>query len=77
MILEGVDRCRVVGVAVSHFRIYLWYEGAFPTSRLKDQWAADIWRQACEWTGANPDLYIPSENSEPASLIPTKDRLSP
>jgi hypothetical protein len=38
-------------------------------SCLKDEWAADVWREACEHTGTNYDSPI---QSELASLIPTK-----
>ncbi|KAN0128210.1 hypothetical protein V8E53_013976 [Lactarius tabidus] len=45
-------------VAVSLCRIYLWCKDAFPTSRLKDEWAVDVWREACENTRANRDAFI-------------------
>lgn len=58
------DRDRVIAVAVSLCRIYHWCKDAFPTSRLKGEWAADVWREACEKTGGIPDLFIQSEDSE-------------
>jgi hypothetical protein len=62
----------VIAVAVSLCRIYHWCKDAFPTSRLKGEWAADVWREACEKTGGIPDLFIQSEDSELESLIPTQ-----
>lgn len=59
----------MIGVAKSLCRIYLWCKDAFPTSRLKGVWAADVWREACKKTGVNCDLFI---QPELASLIPTK-----
>jgi hypothetical protein len=59
----------VIDVAVSLCRIYHWCKDAFPTSRLKNEWRGDVWREACEKTGANRDSFI---QPELASLIPTK-----
>ena len=59
----------MIGEAISLGRICRWCKDAFPTSRLKDEWAADIWREAREKTGFNRDSSI---QSELASLIPTK-----
>ncbi|KAN0135085.1 hypothetical protein V8E53_006976 [Lactarius tabidus] len=56
-----IDRDRVIGVAVSLYRIYHWSKYAFPTSCLKDEWTADVWREACEKTGTNHDPPIQSE----------------
>ena len=59
----------MIGVAKSLCKIYLWCKDAFPTSLLKDVWAADVWREACKKTGANCDSFM---QPELASLIPTK-----
>ncbi len=63
------DRDHVTGVALSLCRIYLSCKDAFPTPKMKEEWEAIVWREACVKAGANLDLFIPYELASP---IPTR-----
>ena len=67
---EEMSECdHVTDVALSLCRIYLGCKDAFPTSQMKDQWAAIVWREACIKAGADLDLFPPYDLASP---IPTK-----